>query len=261
MIDNNKLFSVKGKVALVTGGSRGIGLMIAKGYIQAGAKVYISSRNSEVCNEVSDELSKTGECIPIPTDLSNEEGVTLLSDKIKSFEKKLDILVNNAGKTWGAPLDEYPMKSWEMVMKVNVSSPFQLTKELLPVLREAGTKEDPARVINIGSPAGSLSGGLNAYAYNTSKAALHHLTRVLAKDLAKENINVNTISPGPFPSKMTDFKVGEKTFLETAGGSTPQGRYGKEQDMVATALFLSGIGSAYITGALIPLDGGVTLGS
>ena len=125
----------------------------------------------------------------------------------------MDILVNNAGKTWGAPLEEYPMKSWEMVMKVNVSSPFQLTKELLPVLREAGTKEDPARVINIGSPAGSLSGGLNAYAYNTSKAALHHLTRVLAKDLAKENINVNTISPGPFPSKMTEFKVGEDSPL------------------------------------------------
>ena len=152
------------------------------------------------------------------------------------------------------------MDSWDLVMRLNVSSPFQLIKEILPLLKKAGLSEDPSRIINIGSPAGSLSGGLNAYAYNTSKAALHHLTRVLAKELAKDNINVNTISPGPFPSKMTDFMVGEETFLDYAGNSTPLGRSGKEEDMIATSLFLSGKGSAYITGALIPLDGGVTLG-
>ncbi|SVC59176.1 uncharacterized protein METZ01_LOCUS312030 [marine metagenome] len=256
-----ELFSVKGKVALVTGGSRGIGLMIAKGYVQSGAKVYISSRNSETCKEVEESLSKFGDCISIPTDLSKEEGVLFLVEKLKQLESRLDILVNNAGKTWGAPLEEYPMDAWNMVMKVNVSSPFQLIKELLPLLKAAGKKSDPARVINIGSPAGSLSGGMNAYAYNTSKAALHHLTRVLAKDLAKERININTISPGPFPSKMTNFKVGDKTFLEYAGESTPQGRSGTEKDMIATALFLSSIGSSYITGALIPLDGGTTLGT
>ena len=256
----DNFFSVKGKVALVTGGSRGIGLMIAKGYVKSGVKVYISSRNSEVCQKVADKLSQHGECISIPTDLSNQEGVTSLSDKVKSLEPKLHLLVNNAGKTWGAPLEEYPMNSWEMVMRVNVSSPFQLTKELLPLLKKAGYREDPARVINIGSPAGSLAGGLNAYSYNTSKAALHHLTRVLAKELAKDFINVNTISPGPFPSKMTNFMVGEETFLESAGRSTPQGRSGKEGDMIATSLFLSSKGSSYITGALIPLDGGITLG-
>ena len=254
------LFNVNGKIALVTGGSRGIGLMIAKGFVQSGVKVYISSRNAKVCKEVENNLSQLGQCIAIPTDLSTEEGVHALVKRLKESESKLDILVNNAGKTWGAPLEEYPMEAWNMVMKVNVTSPFQLTKELIPLLKASGTEEDPSRIINIGSPAGSLTGGLNAYAYNTSKAALHHLTRVLAKELAKDKINVNTISPGPFPSKMTNFKVGNKTFLEVAGESTPQGRPGTENDMIATALFLSSIGSSYITGALIPLDGGTTLG-
>ena len=256
----NDLFSVKNKVALITGGTRGIGLMIARGYVRSGAKVYICSRNSEVGKEEAEQLSKEGECFYIPSDLSSEKGVTALSEEIKSKESQIHLLINNAGKTWGAPLEEYPMDSWDLVMRLNVSSPFQLIKEILPLLKKAGLSEDPSRIINIGSPAGSLSGGLNAYAYNTSKAALHHLTRVLAKELAKDNINVNTISPGPFPSKMTDFMVGEETFLDYAGNSTPLGRSGKEEDMIATSLFLSGKGSAYITGALIPLDGGVTLG-
>ena len=256
----NDLFSVRNKVALITGGTRGIGLMIARGYVRSGARVYICSRNSEVGKEEAEKLSKEGECFYIPSDLSSQKGVTALSEEIKSKESQIHLLINNAGKTWGAPLEEYPMDSWDLVMRLNVSSPFQLIKEMLPLLKKAGLSEDPSRIINIGSPAGSLSGGLNAYAYNTSKAALHHLTRVLAKELAKDNINVNTISPGPFPSKMTDFIVGEETFLDYAGNSTPLGRSGKEEDMIATSLFLSGKGSAYITGALIPLDGGVTLG-
>ena len=256
----NDLFSVKNKVALITGGTRGIGLMIARGYVRSGAKVYICSRNSEVGKEEAAQLSKDGECFYIPSDLSSEKGVTALTEEIKSKESQIHLLINNAGKTWGAPLEEYPMDSWDLVMRLNVSSPFQLIKEILPLLKKAGLSEDASRIINIGSPAGSLSGGHNAYAYNTSKAALHHLTRVLAKELAKDNINVNTISPGPFPSKMTDFMVGEETFLDYAGNSTPLGRSGKEEDMIATSLFLSGKGSAYITGALIPLDGGVTLG-
>ena len=254
-------FSVEGKTALITGGSRGIGLMIAKAYVRSGAKVYISSRNNEVCEKVAVELSKEGECIAIPTDLSNQEGVMILCEQLKLHETSLDILVNNAGKTWGSPLKDYPIDSWDMVMKVNVGSPFHLIKELLPLLKRSGKDTDPARIINIGSPAAVLSGGIGAYAYNASKAAIHHLTRVLAKDLAKDKINVNTISPGPFPSKMTEFDIGDGTsFLENAGKHAPLGRHGNEEDMMATALFIASKASSYITGATIPLDGGIHLG-
>jgi len=193
--------------------------------------------------------------------MSNEEGVSDLCQKLKLHESSLDLLVNNAGKTWGSSLDKYPIDKWDMVMKVNVGSPFHLIKELQPLLKEAGSKDDPARIINIGSPAAVLGSSLGAYAYNASKAALHHLTRVLAKELAKDCININTISPGPFPSKMTEFDVGDGvSFLDNAGKHTPIGRHGVEDDMMATAIFMSSKASSYITGATIPLDGGVHLG-
>ena len=255
------LFSVKNKVALVTGGSRGIGEMISAGFLANGSKVYISSRKAEVCDATAKRLSEEyqSECISLPSDLSNLEGIESLVNQLKQKEGSLDILINNAGAAWGAPLEEYPENGWDKVMDTNVKGVFFLTQKLLPMLKE-GAKKGPSRVVNIGSIDGLTRGSFENYAYGPSKAALHHLTRVLAKELAKDNINVNTISPGPFPSKMTDFMVGEETFLDYAGNSTPLGRSGKEEDMIATSLFLSGKGSAYITGALIPLDGGVTLG-
>ncbi|MDG2060836.1 MAG: SDR family oxidoreductase [SAR86 cluster bacterium] len=257
----DNIFSVKGKVAIVTGGSRGVGLMIAKAFVKSGAKVYISSRDGEVCESIAKELSKDGTCESIPTDLSNQEGVISLAESFKLKEDKLDILVNNAGKTWGSTLKDYPIDKWDMVMKVNVGSPFHLIKELHPLLKISGSKEDPSRIINIGSPAAVLGSSLGAYAYNASKAAIHHLTRVLAKEFAKDNININTISPGPFPSKMTEFDTGDGvSFLDRAGQGTPIGRHGTEDDMMATSLFMASKASSYITGATIPLDGGVHLG-
>lgn len=202
------LFSIEGKVALVTGGSRGIGEMIAAGFLANGAKVYISSRKAEVCDATAKRLQEEygGECISIPADLSNLEGIKDLTQKLQ--EDKLDILVNNAGASWGEPIDEYSEKGWDKVMDTNVKGVFFLTQQLLPLLRSSGTAEDPSRVINIGSIDGIKTGLFDAFSYGPSKAALHHLTRVLAASLVRENIIVNAIAPGPFPTWMLSTGVG-----------------------------------------------------
>ena len=248
------LFSIDGKTALVTGGSRGIGKMIAEGYVEAGAAVYISSRKADVCEEVAQELSKKGTCIAVPADLSKEAECRRLADEMASRVDKLDILVNNAGATWGAPLADYDEAAFERVLGLNVKGVFHVTKFLLPLLEKAGSQEEPARVINIGSIDGIQVPIMETYAYSASKAAVHQLTRHLAKRLAPE-ITVNAIAPGPFESKMMAATLAERG--EQIAAASPLGRIGRPDDMAGVTVFLSGRGAAYVTGAIIPVDGGI----
>lgn len=252
----NDLFSIAGKTALVTGGSRGIGLMIARGFVEAGAKVYISSRKAEVCDEVAAELSEIGECIPLPADLSTEEECKRLAAEIAEREPALHILVNNAGATWGAPLAEFPDSAWDRVLDLNVKGVFHLTRYLVPALSAAATPDDPARVINIGSIDGLRVPELETYSYSASKAAVHHLTRALAKRLAPGGITVNAIAPGPFESKMMAATL--DAFGDVIRSQCPLGRIGRPSDMAGTAIFLSSLAGSYLTGAVIPVDGGIS---
>ncbi len=248
------LFSVEGKIALVTGGSRGIGEMIARGYVENGARTYISSRKADVCEELAAELSKLGTCIALPADLSTLDGVRALVEDLGERESKLDILVNNAGANWGQDIEEFPESGWDKVMDLNVKSIFFLTRDLLPLLRKASSAEDPARVINIGSVDGLHAPALETYSYSTSKAALHQLTKVLARKLTKENITVNGVAPGAFESKMMAATL--DAFRDSIIASTPRGRIGEPEDMAGVALFLASRAGAYVTGAIIPVDGG-----
>ena len=250
------LFSIRGKVAVVTGGSRGIGLMIARAYVDAGARVYISSRKAEVCDQVAAELSKVGECISVPADLSTMEGVELLAGEVASREPAVHILVNNAGAAWGAPMEEFPEDGFDKVWLLNVKGVFFLTVRLLPNLRKAGTPDDPARVINIGSIDGIRVPDLLNYPYSAAKAGVHMLTRHLAHHLVKDNIVVNAIAPGLFPSKMTQFLFDNVADPEDIGW-IPRGRAGRPDDMAGIAIFLASRASAYLTGGVIPVDGGV----
>ncbi len=252
----NDLFSIEGKVALVTGGSRGIGLMIARGFVEAGAKVYISSRKADVCEQVVQELSQVGACVALPADLSSEAGCRQLADAIAAREERLHILVNNAGANWAAPLAEYPDSGWDKVMNLNVKGVFHLTRFLVPLLERAASDDDPARVINIGSIDGLQAPALETYAYSASKAAVHHLTRVLAHQLASKRITVNAIAPGPFESKMMAETL--RRFGDAIRASCPLGRIGRPEDMAGTAIYLASRAGAYLTGAVIPVDGGIS---
>jgi NAD(P)-dependent dehydrogenase (short-subunit alcohol dehydrogenase family) len=250
------LFSIAGKVALVTGGSRGIGLMIARGFVEAGARVYISSRKADVCEEVAAELSKSGSCVALPADLGTEAGCRDLAGALAAREDRLHILVNNAGANWAAPLAEYPDAGWDKVMNLNVKGVFHLTRFLVPLLERAASDDDPARVINIGSIDGLQAPALETYAYSASKAAVHHLTRVLAHQLAPKRITVNAIAPGPFESKMMAETL--RRFGEAIRASCPLGRIGRPEDMAGTAIYLASRAGAYLTGAVIPVDGGIS---
>ena len=262
----NNLFSIEGKIALVTGGSRGIGEMIAAGFLANGAKVYISSRKAEVCDETANRLQEQygGECISLPADLSNLNGIESLVNSLPDGEK-LDILVNNAGASWGEPIDEYSEKGWDKVMDTNVKGVFFLTQKLLPLLRSLATAEDPSRVINIGSIDGIKTGLFDAFSYGPSKAALHHLTRVLAASLVKENIIVNAIAPGPFPTWMLSTGVGGGGDLDInwdeVGNSNPRGRVGTPEDIAGLAIFLCSRAGAYTVGETITCDGGAVASS
>jgi NAD(P)-dependent dehydrogenase (short-subunit alcohol dehydrogenase family) len=249
------LFDIAGKVALVTGGSRGIGLMIARGYVEAGAKVYISSRKAEVCDEVAAELSQTGTCISLPADLAEEDEATRLAGALAEREPQLHVLVNNAGANWGAPLADYPAAAFDKVLGLNVKAPFLLTRALVPQLEAAGTADDPARVINIGSIDGIQVPILDTYAYSSSKAALHQLTRHLAKQLGPRNITVNAVAPGPFESKMMAETL--RQFGDAIARTSPLGRIGRPDDMAGVAIYLASRAGAYVTGAVIPVDGGI----
>jgi NAD(P)-dependent dehydrogenase (short-subunit alcohol dehydrogenase family) len=248
------LFSIEGKTAVVTGGSRGIGLMIARGFVEAGAKVYISSRKVEDLEATAAELSKVGECVALPANLSTEDECRRLAGEIAGREDRLDILVNNAGATWGAPIEEFDEAAWERVLSLNVKGVFHLTKFLLPLLDAVGTAEEPARVINIGSIDGLHVPAMETWSYSASKAAVHHMTRHLARRLAPR-VTVNAIAPGPFESKMMAATLAE--FGEEIAASSPLGRIGRPDDMAGVAIFLSSRAGAYVTGAIIPVDGGI----
>lgn len=251
-MDIKDLFSIDGKVAVITGGSRGIGLMLARAFVDAGARIIISSRKAEACQAVVDELGPA--CTAIPADLSTLEGVNGLAAAIREREPQIHVLINNAGATWGAPLTEFPEAGFDKVFDTNVKGVYYLTVGLLEQLKAAATDEDPARVINIGSIDGLRVPDMTNYPYSASKAAVHMLTRHLAQHLVGERINVNAIAPGLFPSKMTQFlfEQGE----ENVAQFVPMRRAGRPEDIAGTAIYLSSRAGAFLTGAIIPVDGG-----
>ena len=250
----DNLFDIKGKVALITGGSRGIGEMIAEGFVKQGVKTYISSRKKEQCDNTAMRLSKFGQCISIPADLTQINQIQNLFSTINKNEKKMHILVNNAGAAWGADFDNFPENGWDKVMDTNVKSVFFLTQKLAKILEKSGNNSDPSRVINVGSIDGVGIPRAETYSYPASKAAVHQLTRVLANRLAHRNININAIAPGPFQSNMMAHSL--KEYGEQIKNSVPRGRIGVPEDMAGTAIFLCSKASSYITGSIIPVDGG-----
>jgi NAD(P)-dependent dehydrogenase (short-subunit alcohol dehydrogenase family) len=253
------IFSLEGKTALVTGGSTGIGYMITHALVSAGAKVYIASRKLESCKKAAESFEGfPGSCIPFAADLATEEGVNKLARFIESQESQLHILVNNSGRSWGASMAEFPWKAWEDIMTLNVTAPFTLTRELTPLLSATGSLEDPARVINIGSVMGSEPHGFPAYSYSASKAAIHHVTRYLSNELAAQHITVNAIAPGPFPSGMTAFFTQDEKKAAAVVAGVPLGRMGQPADFAGPILCLCGVSGAYMSGVILPLDGGMS---
>lgn len=261
------LFDVSGKVVLITGGAQGMGRMIAEGFVAGGAKVYITSRKADVAAAAAEAMSAEtrgaeargapGACIAIARDLSSPEDATALARDIAEREARLDVLINNAGRTWGAPLATFPDKAWASVMAVNVQAPFTLVRDLLPLLRAAAAGAGPARVINIGSLAGRIVERLSAFSYAASKAAVHHLTRELAAELAGDRITVNTVVPGYFPTQMTSHIRAEEERLAGLVERIPLGRLGSAEDVVGACVMLSSRAGAYITGSEIVIDGGL----
>jgi NAD(P)-dependent dehydrogenase (short-subunit alcohol dehydrogenase family) len=253
----NSLFDVQGKVALVTGGAQGLGRMIAAGLVAAGARVYITSRKPDLVEQTARELSADGECHALTANLATPEAAVALAQEVKAREQRLDILVNNAGKTWGAPLESFPDKAWPDVMALNVQGPFTLIRALLPLLKSSATADDPARVINVGSLAGSVVEALQAYSYAASKAAIHHLTRVLAADLARFHITVNVIVPGFFPTQMTAHLREDEDTHRSLIARVPLLRLGRAEDVAGACVFLASRAGSYVTGTELHLDGGL----
>ncbi|MFK7751240.1 MAG: SDR family NAD(P)-dependent oxidoreductase [Sedimentitalea sp.] len=254
------LFNLSGKTALVTGGATGIGRMAAEALVRAGARVLIASRKGDACEAVAAQLNALdapGTAIGFAGDVSTSDGVTALVDQVKSHTQTLDILMNNAGRSWGAPLGQFPFEAWDKVMSLNVSGLFHLTQNLLPMLIASGKPGDPARVVNVGSVMGDVAMGDGAYSYSASKAAVHHLTKIMGKELAGHNITVNALAPGPFVSKMTAFATADEGMREKVGADVPLGRVGRDEDIAGCMLFLCGLGGAYVTGAIIPVSGGI----
>jgi len=249
------LFDLSGKSALVTGGTRGIGLMIARGLLQAGARVVISSRDADTCAEAQHLLSDFGDVQAIPADLSRHDECRRLADLIMAGSERLDILVNNAGAMWREPLETFPDEAWDSVIDLNLKSPFWLVQALLPALREAGTADDPARIINIGSIAAIHVAESPNYSYAGSKAALHQLTRVLARELGPHHVTVNAVAPGPFPSRMMAATL--DAVGDAIAAKAPLRRLGRDDDMAGVAVFLASRAGAYLTGTVIPVDGGI----
>lgn len=256
-MNTSSLFDVKDKVVLVTGGSRGIGLMIAHGFVANGSKVYITSRSAKVCDQVAKELSQMGpgQCISIPADLQSLDEVKRLVGELTKREAKVHVLVNNAGANWGEAIETYPDQAFEKVMNLNLKRVFSLTQAMLPLLEAAGTERHPSSIINIGSVDGFHVPMQETYAYSASKAALHQLTRVLASHLAHRHITCNAIAPGPFESKMMAQTL--RDFGDVILASIPLGRIGQPEDLAATSIYLASRAGAYTTGTVIPVDGGL----
>ena len=255
----DELFSVAGKTALVTGAATGIGRMAATALVMAGARVMIASRKGEDCVRAADEINAlggTGKAEGFAGNVGTEEGIAALVAEVKSRTDKLDILLNNAGVTWGAPYEEFPYDAWAKVMAVNVAGVFHLTRELTPLLEKAASDEDPARIINLGSVMGTQPLADGAYSYTASKAAIHHLTRTLANEFASRRITVNAFAPGPFQSRMTAFATASDQQAQKIGQRVPLGRIGGPDDIAGATLFLCSRAGNYVTGAILPLDGG-----
>jgi 2-deoxy-D-gluconate 3-dehydrogenase len=249
----NNFFSVTGKVAVVTGGSSGIGAMIARGFVENGVKTYITARKLEQLQQTAEELSALGECIAIQSDLSTMAGVDAFADEMLKREPKIDILINNAGAVWGAPIEEFPEAGWDKVMDLNVKSIFFLSKRLLPALRLAGKEDEPSRIVNIASVNGITHPRMNNYSYSASKAAVIQMTRHMAADLRPSHVNINGIAPGFFPSKMTKHIIEQE---QAIAKSLPARRTGEFADVAGTAIYLCSRASNYVCGHTIVLDGG-----
>ena len=259
-MDPKTLFSLDGKVALVTGGATGIGRMAATGLVMAGARVLIASRKGAACTEAADALNALdapGSAEGFAADLGSEAGIAALVTEVQGRTDALHILMNNSGVTWGAPMGQFPHHAWEKVMNVNVAALFHLTQSLLPMLIANGTAEDPARVVNVGSVMGDAPLGDGAYSYAASKAAVLHLTKIMAKELAAHHITVNALAPGPFVSKMTAFATADADTRAKVGADVPLGRVGRDEDIAGCMQFLCGMGGAYLTGAVLPVSGGI----
>ncbi len=253
----DRLFGVAGKHVVVTGGSRGIGRMIAEGFVDAGATVYISARKAEQCDQTAAELGEKGTCVSVPADLSTEEGIATLVAAVGERTDRLDVLVNNAGATWGAPIDEYPADAFDKVFGINVKGVFLLTQAFLPALRAAGSADDPARVINVGSIEGLKVPAMENYAYSATKAAVLHLTHHLAHRLVRDHVLVNAIAPGPFESKMMAFVLGSEEGRDAVAASVPARRIGRPDDMAGAAIYLASRAGTYLCGETIVVDGGI----
>lgn len=254
----NPLFDLTGKTALVTGGGRGIGRMAARGLLQAGATVIIASRKIADCEQTAGELSDVGQVVPLSADLSTQEGCRDLAAAVGEHAEALHVLVNNAGAVWGAPFAEFPATGWDKVLDLNLKGPFFLVQELLGLLRAAAADGDPARVVNIGSIDGLRVPALPNFSYSAAKAGLHHLTRVLAVELGPD-LTVNAIAPGPFASKMmaATLEKEQETFEQVA----PMGRIGADDDIAGAVVYLAARASAYVTGVVLPVDGGISVAS
>ncbi|WP_299596526.1 SDR family NAD(P)-dependent oxidoreductase [uncultured Tateyamaria sp.] len=259
-MDPKTLFSLDGKVALVTGGATGIGRMAATGLMMAGARVLIASRKGDACEAVAAELNAIdaqGSAEGFAGDVGSEEGIAALVAEVSKRTDKLHILMNNSGVTWGAPMGQFPHQAWEKVMNVNVAGVFHLTQSLLPILIKSATADDPARVVNVGSVMGDAPLGDGAYSYAASKAAVLHMTKIMAKELAGHHVTVNALAPGPFVSKMTAFATADEDMRDKVGADVPLGRVGRDEDIAGCMQFLCGQGGAYLTGAILPVSGGI----
>jgi NAD(P)-dependent dehydrogenase (short-subunit alcohol dehydrogenase family) len=255
-LDN--LFGLAGKVAVVTGGSRGIGFMIASGLVANGVRVYITARKAEACDAAAAELSEHGECISIPADLSTAEGLASFVSELAERESQIDILVNNAGAAWGAPLGEFPEIGFDKVLDINVKAPFMLTQALLAQPKAGATAEDPARVIMIGSIDGIRVPVGDNYSYSASKAGIHMMARHMAAHLVRDNITINSIAPGPFESKMMAYRLDDPDSRRMVEQSVPRRRIGSPEDIAGTVIFLASRAGAFTTGSVIPVDGGIS---
>nr|WP_047165576.1 SDR family oxidoreductase [Sphingomonas sp. Y57] len=255
-----RLFGTLGKWALVTGGATGIGRMIASALARAGANVIIASRKESACRQAAEEIAgegAVGALFAMGADVGAKDGVTELCERVAALTDGLDILVNNSGKTWGAPFESFPYEAWQSVLSVNLTAPFALAQGLLPLLQRNAQPDDPSRIINIGSMVGTQPIAEDAYSYAASKAALHHLTRIMAHELAASSITVNAIAPGIFESRMSAYVTEDEERLDRVESKIPLGRLGNAADLAGLVHLLCGRGGAYMTGAILNLDGGL----